>query len=75
MKPGAQNQSTGKRGGSRPGAGRKASGRALVGKKINLSASEWAWLELWHPGNPSEQIREMLERARRFWPAGPARFR
>jgi hypothetical protein len=39
---------------------------------VYLTAAEWERLELWHPGNPSEQLRELLARAARFWPRGPS---
>jgi hypothetical protein len=66
------------RGGRRPGAGRPPlpEDQKVIGESVYLTSAEWAWLELWMPGgNRSEQVRELLERARKFWPSGPARFR
>lgn len=63
-------------GGKRPGAGRKPTGKAKTFRSVGLSESEWAYLELWQTGaSPSDQLRELLERAMKFWPSGPAKFR
>lgn len=64
------------RGGARLGAGRKPSDSATKGAKVNLTAEQWEYLELWFPGaNRSDQVRALLERAVKFWPSGPAVFR
>ena len=64
------------RGGYRAGAGRKKSDSSNVYKTVGLSPSQWAWLNLWFPGgSPSDQVRALLDRSCKFWPAGPAHFR
>lgn len=51
-------------------------GSKLVFKTIGLTAAQWEWLKLWHEhGSPTDQVREMMQRAEKFWPAGPAKFR
>jgi hypothetical protein len=47
-------------------------GNPQIGRAIYLTAAEWERLALWHPGNASEQLRELLDRAGKFWPRGPA---
>lgn len=47
----------------------KTSDRAI--KTLSLPEDMWAYLELWHPGNPSEQVNELLTRAMKMWPGGP----
>jgi hypothetical protein len=47
----------------------KSSDRAI--KTLSLPQHMWEWLELWHPGNPSEQAIELLTRAMKMWPGGP----
>ena len=42
---------------------------------IGLRPVHWVWLGLWHEGTVSDQIRALLDRALKFWPAGPNRFR
>ncbi len=70
------------RGGFRPGAGRKpGSGKTqpedqLHGRTVYLKQAELEWMEFWFPGgNPTEQLRELMGRARKFWPKGPASSR
>lgn len=56
--------------------GRKKDPAALVFKTVGMPAWAWDWLALWMPtGNPTTQLRELLERAAKFWPAGPGAFR
>lgn len=57
--------------------GRKPIGnKKLQFKTIGLTAEQWEWLEKWLPGrSPTAQARELFERARKFWPAGPNKFR
>lgn len=51
-------------------------GERMEGERVYLRPDDWRWLERWLPGgNPSEQMRELFERARKFWPGGPSRFR
>ena len=64
-----------KRGGRRPGAGRKKSSSSNIFHTVGLTAEEWEFLSLWSPGNFSDQLRELLYRSKKFWPAGPARYR
>jgi hypothetical protein len=65
-----------KRGGVRPGAGRKKSPDALVFKTVGLTQAQWDWLALWLPGGSiTSQFRSLLDRAMKFWPSGPTRFR
>jgi hypothetical protein len=48
------------------------------GKRISvyLNSQEAAFLSLWSTdGSPSTQFKDLLERAMKFWPAGPGRFR
>lgn len=67
------------RGGRRPGAGRKKGTRTVternrvIGKTVYLTGEEWAWIETWLPGaaNPTLPLRDVLDRARKFWPNGP----
>lgn len=43
-----------------------------VSKTITLRESEWQWLALWAPGAPEScQLRDVVDRGKRFWPAGP----
>ena len=56
--------------------GRPASSNPMVFYTIGMTAEQWAWLELWHPGgNRTDQMKDLLYRAQKFWPAGPAKFR
>lgn len=61
---------------------KKRRGRPSIGTKakkfktVGLTEDEWRWLEMWLPGaSPTSQLQELVERARKFWPAGPAKFR
>lgn len=38
---------------------------------VSLYNEQWLWLTLWHSGNESEQVRELITRAMAFWPDGP----
>lgn len=52
--------------------GRPSDPLALRFKTVGLRPDQWEWLALWLPdGNPSEQMRELFERAQSFWPSGP----
>ena len=56
--------------------GRPKDPDALKFKTIGLFEWQWQWLALWFPdGNPTNQAQELLDRAVKFWPAGPAKFR
>lgn len=48
----------------------KSSNRAI--KTLSLPQEMWEWLELWHPGNPSEQMMELVLRGMKMWPGGPS---
>lgn len=64
-----------RRGGSRAGAGRKKSSTSKIFHTVGLTAAEWEFLGKWFSGNKTGQLRELIERAQKFWPAGPSRFR
>lgn len=58
------------------GAGRKKDPDAVTFKSVGFRPSEWEWLALWSvgkekPDNPTVQLREVVERSRKFWPDGP----
>lgn len=56
--------------------GRPSSPDAYVYITIGLRPFQWEWLALWFPnGSPSDQVRALLDRALKFWPVGPGRFR
>lgn len=56
--------------------GRPRSASSFRFKTVGLEPEDWSWLALWCPdGNQSVQLRELLDRAKKFWPTGPARFR
>lgn len=56
--------------------GRPKSGDPLIYRTVGLTADQWRWLALWHESNnPGAQLRELLERAVKFWPGGPRVFR
>ena len=56
--------------------GRPASPDAFVYITIGLRPEHWRWLSLWFPGgSPSDQVRALLDRALKFWPSGPAKFK
>lgn len=58
------------------GRGRPRSKSRLEFKTVGLTADQWKWLELWRPGeSPTTMLQEMFERAQKFWPSGPAKFR
>lgn len=56
--------------------GRPRSEDSLVFITVGLSKAQWEWLKLWFPGgNPTDSLKALLERAVRFWPSGPYKFR
>lgn len=56
--------------------GRKRSANPMIFKTVGLSKDDWDFLDKWFDSdNPSLKVRELLERAKRFWPAGPNAFR
>jgi hypothetical protein len=56
--------------------GRPRSKDPLIFKSIGLTASQWEWLQLWFPtGNVTDQLKALHERAVKFWPSGPNRFK
>lgn len=56
--------------------GRPASSDAFVYVTIGLRPAHWLWLSLWFPGgSASDQVRALLDRALKFWPSGPYRFK
>lgn len=64
------------KGGRREGAGRKKSDSSLQFKTVGLSADDWEWLLLWMPdGSATAQLRELVQRGKKFWPSGPSKFR
>lgn len=70
-----QTRLTSGRGGKRPGAGRKKSADSKSFHTVGLTPDEWEYLSHWSSGNKADQLRELLDRARKFWPSGPAKFR
>lgn len=63
-------------GGKRPGAGRPRTGRhptTKLGEKFYLTPADREYLRRWNPeGNGSDQLAELIARARAFWPRGPS---
>lgn len=56
--------------------GRPRDPNALVFHTVGLTREQWEWLTLWMPeGNRTDQVKELFDRARKFWPKGPAVFR
>lgn len=56
--------------------GRPSDPNKLVFKTYGLRPDDLAWLEMWFPGgSPTDQLNALIERAKKFWPAGPGRFR
>lgn len=56
--------------------GRPSSSESYVYITIGLRPEHWCWLALWFPtGSPSDQARALLDRALKFWPSGPNRFK
>ncbi len=42
---------------------------------VCLTRAQWDFVMLWFPtGNPSQALRFLLDRAMKFWPAGPFAF-
>jgi len=61
---------------SRKNRGRPRKDDSFVYVTIGLRPIQWAWLQLWFPnGSPSDCVRSLLDRALKFWPAGPYKFR
>jgi len=54
---------------------RPRSKNPLIFKTVGLTEDQWKWLQLWNSTNPTLALRELLDRAFRFWPSGPFRFR
>ncbi|CAH2032098.1 hypothetical protein [Trichlorobacter ammonificans] len=55
--------------------GRPKSADPLIFKTVGLTQAQWDWLSLWaFTGNPSRLLSELLDRAMKFWPAGPFLF-
>ena len=47
-------------------------------KTVGLTSAQWAWLEQWAISdveNPTECLGELVDRAMKFWPSGPNKFR
>lgn len=60
---------------SRP-VGRPSSPDSLVPVSVRLSHDQIKFLSLWTDNDCiSLQLRDCLERAMKFWPAGPNKFR
>lgn len=60
--------------GRRRGRPRQSDSKLSFG--VALRPDQWAYLDLWFPGaKPTAQVEALLERAVKFWPAGPGRFR
>lgn len=55
--------------------GRPRSDNPLVFKTVGLTDAQWQWLSLWSKASPTAALRDLFDRASKFWPAGPARFR
>jgi hypothetical protein len=56
--------------------GRPKTESPLIFHSVGLTADQWAWLALWMPNrSTTAQLRELINRAFKFWPAGPSRFR
>lgn len=56
--------------------GRPKKGNSLRFKTVGMTDEDWRWLSLWMPGaSPTSQLAELVERAKKFWPAGPTKFR
>ena len=54
--------------------GRKPDPNRLEFKTVGLRREDWQWLELWaisRDTNPTQQLNELIELARKFWPGGP----
>lgn len=55
---------------------RPKSSDPLITRSVCLTEKQWAWLDLWFTGgNFSLCLRELLDRAMKFWPSGPGKFR
>lgn len=56
--------------------GRPKSEDSLVFVTVGLTRAQWSWLQLWFPtGSITDALRGLVERAVRFWPGGPFKFR
>lgn len=61
---------------NRSRCGRKKDPNKLQFASYGLRPDRLAWLELWFPGgSPTDQLNALIDRAIRFWPSGPGRFR
>ena len=55
---------------------RPKSANPLVFRTVGLTAAQWRWLDLWLlSASPTAQLRELFDRAVKFWPSGPHRFK
>ena len=55
---------------------RPKSDNPLVFRTVGLTAAQWRWLDLWLlSASPTAQLRELFDRAVKFWPSGPHRFK
>jgi len=63
-----------------PGATHRRGGRPVdpnpyITGSVCLTESQWKYLSLWLPtGNISQALRALIDRAMKFWPAGPFVF-
>lgn len=56
--------------------GRPRSEDSLVFVTVGLTKTQWAWLRLWFPtGSMTHALGALIDRAVRFWPSGPFKFR
>lgn len=55
--------------------GRPADANPYIFASVGLTQAQWEYLSLWFPtGNISQALRFLIERAIKFWPAGPFVF-
>lgn len=60
---------------SRPLGGRRPDPNPYVTGSVCLTESQWQYISLWLPtGNISQALRALIDRAMKFWPAGPFVF-
>jgi hypothetical protein len=56
--------------------GRPSNPDSKVFRNVGLRPAEWEYLSMWFDStNPSMQVSELINRAVRFWPSGPLKFR
>lgn len=56
--------------------GRKKDPNKLNFRSYGLRPDRETWLALWFPdGSPTDQLNALLDRAIKFWPSGPGKFR